>query len=217
MGHPIGKVKIEWTPNFAYAIGLIVTDGSISQERHIILTSKDEEQIINFKDCLGVDNQISRIARSNEKEKKYFRVQFGDVLFVRFLSSIGVTSKKTFSIKEVNVPDEFFFDFLRGFHDGDGTFYSYWDKRWKSSFMYYLGFYSASKKHLEWLERKIHRQLKVAGRVSAMSQRSTYLLRFAKKDSLKIIKKMYHSSSIVCLSRKYLKINNALSIVGEQL
>lgn len=46
---PKGKVKIEWNENFAYAIGLIVTDGSLSIDgRHINFTSKDLEQIQNI-------------------------------------------------------------------------------------------------------------------------------------------------------------------------
>ena len=38
----LSRIKIEWSPEFAYAIGLIVTDGSLSKDgRHINFSSKD--------------------------------------------------------------------------------------------------------------------------------------------------------------------------------
>ena len=49
MAKPKGKVKIEWSPDFAYAIGLITTDGNLSPDgRHVNFTSKDLELIKNF-------------------------------------------------------------------------------------------------------------------------------------------------------------------------
>jgi hypothetical protein len=54
---PLKKTKIKWSSNFAYAIGLLVTDGNLSKDgRHIELTSKDKEQIINFIYCLKIRN-----------------------------------------------------------------------------------------------------------------------------------------------------------------
>ena len=47
---PKGKVKIKWSADFAYAIGLIMTDGNLSPDgRHLCFTSKDIEQINNYK------------------------------------------------------------------------------------------------------------------------------------------------------------------------
>lgn len=215
---PLGKVTIKWSSDFAYAIGLIATDGSITKDNKIVLlASKDKEQIENFKKCLHIDNPIGRFARGSEKEKKYFRVQFGDVLFIRFLADIGITPFKTKTIHKVDVPRKYFFDFLRGVFDGDGSFYSYWDPRWKSSFMYYFVICSASYKYLEWLREEIRNFFPVKGYLSVMPKKSTFLLRFAKEDSLKIIRKMYHGPTDICLSRKHLKIIKALDIMGERL
>ena len=52
---PKGKVKIMWSPHFAYAIGLLVTDGNLSPSgRHIHFTSKDLELVKLFQKALGV-------------------------------------------------------------------------------------------------------------------------------------------------------------------
>ena len=81
------KVRIAWSPAFAYAIGLITTDGNLSPDgRHINLTTKDYDLAVTFKRCLGLENKIGRKARgSNLDEKRYFVVQFGDVSFYGFL------------------------------------------------------------------------------------------------------------------------------------
>jgi hypothetical protein len=147
---PLGKVNLEWSPEFAYAIGLLVTDGSLSStQRHITLVSKDREMLENFKNCLHIDNKISEHEAGSKF--KNLRVQFSDITFYRFLNGIGIMPRKTKIIGGINIPDEYFFDFLRGHHDGDGTFYSYWDPRWRSSHMFYTVFISASEKHIIWI------------------------------------------------------------------
>lgn len=214
---PKGKVKIKWSPNFAYAIGLIVTDGCLSKNgRHILFVSSEKEQIKNYLKALSIKNRIGRTV-SGYTPKKAFRVQFSDVLFYRFLLEIGLTPAKSLTIKEINIPDKYFFDFLRGCFDGDGTVYSYWDKRWRSSFMFYVSFVSASKKYTDWLRASIFRFSGCRGHMKKDGRGSTYQLTYAKKESLKILKKMYTSKDSIYLERKKLKAEKILCIVGERL
>jgi hypothetical protein len=215
---PRGRVSVNWSSGLAYAIALIATDGNLSSDgRHISLTSKDLEQLQNFKKCLGIDVKIG-YKRSGYSRVATPHIQFGDVAFYRFLVSIGLTRAKTRTISSLKIPDEYFFDFLRGHHDGDGSFYSYWDPRWKPSFMFYTIFLTSSCDHLVWLRQNIVRLLGIRGYVSEYKNRSkstAYTLRFAKNESLKLLPKMYHSDKIICLTRKYLKVKEALKIEGE--
>lgn len=215
---PKGKVKIKWSPDFAYAIGLLVTDGNLSPDRrHILFTSKDLELAQLFQNSLGIKVSIGRKSSGTNKEKKYFVVQFGDVLFYHFLLGIGLMPNKTKIIGMVDIPQQYFFDFLRGHLDGDGTFYSYWDPRWHSSFMFYTVFVSASKKHIGWLRTEIFKKLKIRGHITHDGRKITYQLKYAKKDSLKLLRNTYYSKKVLCLSRKRLKIKKALAIVGRHL
>ncbi|PIT92750.1 MAG: hypothetical protein COU08_00800 [Candidatus Harrisonbacteria bacterium CG10_big_fil_rev_8_21_14_0_10_42_17] len=142
---PKGNVIIKWSPNFAYVIGLLATDGCLSKNgRHIDFTSKDKEQVETFKQCLGLSSKIGRKKSDSNEAKKYFRIQFSDVLFHRWLVSIGLTPNKSKTISELKIPDKYFFDFLRGCFDGDGSMYAYWDPRWHSSYVFYLQIASAS-------------------------------------------------------------------------
>jgi hypothetical protein len=161
---PSGKVNIKWSADFAYIIGLLVTDGNLSKNgRHITFTSKDLEQINNYRRILNLD---SKIGKSGLGRKMCYRVQFGDVLFYQFLQSIGLTPAKSKTLGPILISDEYFFDYLRGALDGDGYVYSYWDPRWKSSFMFYLGFASAAPEYVMWLQDTVERLVGVKGHIT---------------------------------------------------
>lgn len=217
------RKEVIWSSKLAYAVGLIATDGCLSPDgRHLLLTSKDLEQVQNLRTILDVKTNIG-IVYSGRKEgrRPYHRLQWGDVVLYNFLLGIGLTPNKSLTLGMVVVPDEYFFDFLRGHHDGDGSFYSYFDPRWKSSYMFYLCFTSASKKHLLWIRSELYRLLRVQGSLSAHHQsnrpNSFYQLKFAKAETLLILGKLYPNESVICLSRKRLKIEEALRIVGLSL
>lgn len=209
-------IDTKWQPNLAYAVGLIATDGCLSSDGLLIdLTSKDREQLLNFSKCLGVNFKIGTKKSSNGSN--LFRVQFKNRIFYDFLLSLGLSPRKSLTIGELNIPDKYFFDFLRGCFDGDGCFYSYWDKRWRSSHMFYLTFGSASQAHVLWLKEKIHNNLLTVGHISKAKRKgSIYNLRYAKKETLVILKKMYYNPKVVCLYRKKLKIEKALSVEKKQ-
>lgn len=207
---PKGKIKIQWSAKFAYAIGLLTTDGCLSNDRrHITFSSNEREQIDNFMDCFGFKAKIGR-SRSTYTGEWGKKVQFGDVLFYQFLLDIGLMPNKTKIMGGMKIPKKYFFDFLRGHLDGDGSFHSYFDPRWKSSFMFYTIFVSASKTHIDWLREEIRSALGVVGHITHAKGKSWYQLKYAKRESLKIIRKMYYSSAVVCLGRKRRKIERAL-------
>lgn len=219
---PLGKVKTEWSAEFAYAIGLLTTDGSLSKDgRHINFTSKDRDLVMTFKRCLKLDNVIGRKTSGSTKEKKYFQIQFGDVLFYRFLVKLGLMPNKTKKLGDLNIPQKYFFHFLRGHFDGDGTIYSYFDKRWKRSFMFYTVFCSASLSHILWLRREIYSILGIQGHINRTWKDGKsgkvflYQLKFAKKESFKLLKKLYQRSGKNYLERKYQKIQVILAQVEE--
>lgn len=213
---PEGKVKITWSPNFAYAIGLLVSDGCLSPSgRHIVMTSTDKDQLQNYMRALDIKVRIGRVENIYNGA---LRVQFGDVLFYRFLMSIGLMPNKSKVIGEIKIPEEYFFDFLRGSFDGDGCTYSYWDKRWRSSFMFYTTFVSASKPHVDWLQKVISDKLGIHGHMTHGGARGVlHQLKYAKTESLKLLHKMYERKNCIYLRRKRLKIDKMLRIVGERL
>lgn len=180
------------------------------------LTTKDIQQAENFKKCLNIGVKIGLKSNGSSKEKIYHHVQFGDVKFYDFLISIGLSEAKSKTIGIIKIPDQYFFDYLRGAFDGDGSFYSYWDPRWRSSHMFYIEFVSASKKHTDWLQKKLNEKLNICGHVTKNSKKISYQLKYAKKESVVIIEEMYYNPNVVCLSRKRKKIEKALKVEGIQ-
>lgn len=205
---------MKWTSNLAYAVGLLTTDGSLSKDgRHLNLTSKDIEQLENFKKCLGLTVKIGwKTSGYSRGNKKYPQVQFGNVVLYRWLLKIGLMPNKTKKLSSLKIPKRYFFDFLRGHFDGDGCVYAYFDPRWKNSYLIYVQFLSASKKHIIWLKKIIKELSGHIGRINYTSR--TYQLRFAKNASLDLFKRMYYKKELIFLTRKYKKFEGFVKQAG---
>lgn len=183
----------DWTPNLAYAVGLLVTDGCLSNNgRHIIMRSSEIQQLKNFKKCLKLDNKIGTCHSSGFSSNPSYRVQFGNVQLYRWLESIGLSSKKTFTIGVLDIPDNVFPDFLRGHLDGDGCITSYIDTyntSKKPQYKYrriFIRFLSSSETHILWLQNQTNRLFGVKGAIHQKKSRSgktLWILKFMKKKA----------------------------------
>ncbi len=202
---PKGKVSLAWCTELAYAIGLIVADGSLSKDGlHIDFTSKDYDLVQTYLICLGATHiKIGKKYSGISKEKIYYRAQMGDVLFYRFLESIGLMPNKSKIIAGVKIKKKYFFDFLRGVWDGDGTIYISRDQRWKNSFAVNIGIASGSILFLEWIQNEINSRLDTGGFIS--KAKGVFQLRYAKKDSKKIFDSIFYRDNVPHLKRKFAK------------
>lgn len=207
------KVKAEWNSKFAYAIGLLATDGNLSKDgRHIDLTSKDKELILKFRACLGIDNKVGIKYRGKDgyARKEYFRVQLGDINFYQFLLSIGLNQKKSKIMNSLKIPKEFFRDFLRGCIDGDGSIGSF--KHPESKYpQVRVRLVSASQRFLEWVKLELKSIIGINGGW-IYSSKNVFTLAYAKTDSITILEFLYNKKDCICLSRKLKKAEN---IMGE--
>jgi len=197
-----GNVKLIWSDNFAYVIGIIATDGNLSPDlRHICITSKDYELVLNCKTYLNLQNKIGRKAREVSQDKKYYILQFGDKSFFEFLQSIGITPKKSKTIGALKIPEKYFPSFFLGCIDGDGciSISSHPESRQPQS---KIRIYSASTDFLEWLLKKCTKIIKTSGgSIMEFPNVRVSCLSFGKNDSKNIIRKIY-SKNTICLSRK---------------
>ena len=207
-------VSTTWSPELAYITGLMASDGNLSNDgRHMVFVSKDVQLIRTFKKCLGIKTKVSLKKSGFAPDKKYYFVQFGDIRLYNFFLSIGITPAKSKTIGVLKIPDKYFFDFLRGSFDGDGSFYSYWDKRWASSFLFYLSFMSVSLDHIVWLRKKIKELTRSSGHAGKETYGGrAYQLKYAKTEARIILSKIYYSAHIPKLERKYKKVYSALAI-----
>lgn len=199
---PLAKTNCAWSAEFAYVIGLIAADGNLSPDgRHITFTSKDLELAVLFKQYLKHEGKIGKKSRGGDGEKKYFVVQLGDVVFYKFLLSIGLTPKKSKTINKLKIPQKYFYDFLRGCIDGDGSIGSFIHPESRLP-QFKVRIVSASKLFLEWV-RSMTIKDGIKGFFTIAN--GVYVLVFAKGDSTKLLNLVYYVGFPSSLERKYLQ------------
>lgn len=199
-----------WSENLSYVIGVIATDGNLSSSgRHINVTSKDREMIYTIKKILRLKNKVSKKARGGAKRKQYFFLQFGDVCFYDFLTSVGLTPAKSKTIKKLAIPRKYFPDFLRGCIDGDGSIGSF--KHPESMLLQVrIRLVSASPEFLSWILQTLQKQFGIAGGWIYQAK-GVSTLSFGKNDAIKILRLIYYRESLPLLSRKYASAQKFLS------
>jgi hypothetical protein len=215
-----------WNPNLAYAVGLLVTDGCLSSNnRTVVLVSKDREILENFKTCLNIENRICDHVSGIGNH--YLKIQYGNVQFYDWLLRVGLFQAKSYTIGEIAVPDEFFRDYFRGCIDGDGNIQTYRDeyntykgRRYQTQRLF-IKIVSASEAHILWLQNKIETLAGVRGFITYAKPRlenyaPLWGLKFAKKKSIRLIEWMYYSNDIPCLGRKRVIAEKAVEIIAQQ-
>ena len=197
-----------------YVVGLIATDGNLSKDgRHIDITSKDHEFLVSIQRALGIKTAVSK--KSSGGRTFYPRLQFSDVGFYRFLLGIGLTPRKSLTMKELNIPDRYFGDFLRGVIDGDGSIRG-WIHSTNNHMQWSLRVVSAAPVFINWLANEIGKTYSINGkmhvRASDDKRNAIYLLKFGKLAAKIILADIYYrgclaldrklKSSIKCLESK---------------
>lgn len=199
----LSKVKIAWSPQFAYAIGLITSDGNLSiDNRHINFTSKDRDLAILYKKCLGIKNKIGRKGSGQYKAKKYYVVQFGDKNFYEFLLAIGLMQAKSKKLKALKIPSKYFLDFFRGCIDGDGNINVFHHPESRHPQLR-LRLCSASFHFLNWIQNRLKMILGIR-RGWIDEKNKAHELNYGKADSEKLLKYIYYDENSPRLERKYL-------------
>jgi hypothetical protein len=209
------KLNYTWSPQVAYSVGLIASDGCLQSDgRHLDLTSKDIGQLECFKKAINKDINITK--KFNSTGKEAYRVQFGDVAYYDFLLGTGLTPRKSKTLAKLDIPDAYYSHFLRGVFDGDGTCYAYNDPRWPKSYLFYIGFAGASMEFLQFLSSTNQRLFGVKGQSIRKSLRAASLV-YGKSDGLKLYSNMYKKAGIFYLKRKREKLESFIKTNGNAI
>ena len=120
------------TKEKAYWLGFIYADGCISISRNnmfeIKLAIKDIEVLESFKNDIRSEHQIGVYTSNNGYNKglQYCRFGIDSKELCKQLINLGVNTHKTESCNFPNeniLPEQFIWDFIRGYFDGDGSVY----------------------------------------------------------------------------------------------
>lgn len=221
---PFADIRVfkEWTDEMAYILGYFIADGCMSinpRGAHFIeFTSTDRELIEIVKVTLKSRHRIGEYESKKENYKKRYRLQIGSKEMFDDLLKLGLTPRKSKTIKLPEVPKRYFSHFVRGYFDGDGgvVFASYPRKDRKNlTHSFHAIFTSGSRLFLEALHKKLKLYAKVQGGSLIDKKDGAFGLSFSTNDSRKLFYFFYKGVSRgYFLSRKYNKFQDALKVVG---
>ncbi len=179
--------------NLWYLVGLIATDGCLSSDgRHIDITSKDYDYLNLLRNTIGITNKIG--SKYGIKKQRSFRIQIGNKVLYNFLLSIGLTQKKSLTLRGLNVPHKYFADFFRGVVDGDGCIRK-WMHPSNSREQWSLRVYSGSAVFLKWLKNDVECLLNAKGKIHRKTD-NLWILKYGKMAAKEISKNCYYEGCL---------------------
>jgi hypothetical protein len=209
-----------WTRELAYAIGLLATDGNLSKDgRHLTVTSADPDLLTVLRACLALQANVRQIGTRG----RCYRIQWSDPRLYEWVGRVGLSPAKSRTLGALAIPDEYFADFARGCIDGDGSIVVYVDRYHSDKdarYVYerlYVTLVSASRVFVDWFRASLLRLVGIRGSISERMSRSGrpyWVLRYARRESTRLLPWIYYASSIPCLARKRARSEPFLRLTG---
>lgn len=185
----------------------------ITGRRHLNFKSEDEQLVRTFLECLGRPMRYG--APRTRTGNVVYVVQFGDVRFYRWLESVGLMPRKSLVLGGLDVPDQFLFPALRGLFDGDGHISNFIHAPTPATYPNYryerlwVFFNSASRRHLEWIEKRVLAALGIRGHIEQQRRKENdrrhdfFRLKYGKHASIALLEAMYPTAHVPKLARKW--------------
>ncbi len=190
-----------WSPEMAYVLGLIATDGCISRSGAVSLCINDKDLLETVKKAMGSEHDIKYYGR----QEGLYSFNFSRQKLTADLNKLGIFSNKSLNIRFPDVPAGFLIDFIRGVFDGDGSVY--FDIRSKNCPVR-TNFVSGSKEFIEKLELALQGLGLPARTIYEQPTKNgiSYMFRYGHKNSEKLFAVIYKDiRNGLFLARKYNK------------
>ena len=202
------------TPNKAYLLGLIFTDGSVTEESdkqnqlRLELKATDVELLELYRAELGIS---SKLTYSKRKNSESFLSSVRSDKIVKDLNKYGIVKNKTYITNKLPIVEETLQkDFLRGLIDGDGSIYCTKDGNYRVNFTSYSE--NICKDFIE-LCKKI---TGVNTRTKPSRNGNSFRVAFSKKDLVKKLITLCYKDAEMYLPRKYMIATNIFEAKNEE-
>lgn len=212
----------------AYWLGFICADGYINNRGNtvgITLDIKDKEHLLLFlKDLCSNSNKLSfRKAQYDKNHKFTEKVSLN--LYSRKmhkdLCNLGLDNNKSYSLKEIDIPNDLKNHFIRGYFDGDGCVFEAYSKygKNKEKKSYTAGFtFVGTFDFLTYINKNLPFQVKSL-RFDKRSK-SSYTLYICSKKRFLLTEEFLYKNSTISLERKINKCNiikNKIKLSSETI
>lgn len=204
-----------WSPQMAYVLGLIYSDGTIEDVRkssrtcYLGITSKDKDLVLDVQKVMSSQHNLYRRREHKYKfpnqrigiSKENWTLRIGSKKLFDDLIKLGLEPRKSLSLKFPKISNEYVNFFIRGYFDGDGSISTYIPKG-RKSYRVRITFTCGSKLFLESLSKRISKMLRVGDKNIYFQH--AYKLMYNKYDSLKVLNFIYRDlKKSPFLARKY--------------
>lgn len=206
-----------WSPDMAYVTGFIAADGNIchSGRGYVLHIACDDKDIIEkIKLVLSYRGPIHQKLRINGKISYSLRIC--DPTIFHDLDKLGITERKSLTLKPPTIPRKLVRHFIRGYFDGDGSVSLRTNPIYKSPLN--ASFYTASIHMAEFLQSHLLPILGYSyrGHVNKYTSghlNSYYVLHLGHKACTILFAYLYKDTTLF-LERKYNKFIKGMSYVN---
>ena len=205
-------LRLEWSDQMAYIVGLTATDGCLVTGRRVInFKSEDRQLVETYLAVLGRTNRV-RAVKTRTGGTVYV-TQFHDSRLYEWFRSVGLTPRKSLTLGAISVPPQFFTHLARGLMDGDGSVINFIHAPTRRTYPNYryerfaVAFHSASRTHIDWLRECL---IPIAGTRGYLgtfrkeSKHDMHTLKYGKAAAIKLLREFYRDPSAPRLTRKWL-------------
>lgn len=195
-----------WSVEMAYVLGFVTADGNSHHNRLKIAIKADDVEILEYiKEKMEFTGPIHSRQRKNPTKGKtevlhQKSLTLDSYKVMNKIKEYGIIPNKTGKEILPDIPDEYFYDYVRGFFDGDG---SVWFKYHKGIRHINTSFSCANKKFLEDLQNRIGG----FGSISTTKKQTCHVLHIAHYNSVTLGQKMYSNPDCFALKRKRYRFN----------
>lgn len=190
----------KWSPEMAYVLGLIITDGCVSKGS-VSLCLNDRELLEKVRQVMSSGHKIT----PSKHQKGLYIFRFAREKLIKDLDRLNVVPQKSLKVKFPQIPQDYLPSFIRGVFDGDGSVY--FDMRSKNCLVR-SKFCSGSKDFIVRLENGL--QSLGLPRRNIYEQKTKngvyYMFRYGHNDSKNLFDILYkNAQNGLFLERKYKK------------
>lgn len=196
-----------WSPAMSYVLGFIAADGNVchSGRAHTLHIASDDLDVVEkIRAVMKYEGPIHRKQRLNGKTSYALRIC--DQIIFNDLVKLGITERKSLTIRPPMIPQAFIVDFLRGFFDGDGSVYLRSNK-YPSRLA--VVFYTASLHMAKFIHPSLRTLLKGLTTSNIQSRKTSrgtqyYMVSMGHKASAKLFT-LFYSNTNLYMNRKFQK------------
>ena len=197
----LDKINIDffmnWSNDMAYVLGLWFADGCIMYKSggyFVSIVSKDKQYLENIGKIIGYRNKL--YGNSNNT----FELRVGSKTLYKRIKELGGIERKSLKVGMPYIPQEYLFDFVRGFFDGDGSVHLGYAKYLTMKFHGHIPFL-----------KQLMKLIFIKSSIVVDKRKENFgALLFYGKCARELMQKIYNNQSCLCLQRKCKQIKESI-------